>query len=86
MAKFVDRFDDHWLAEQQRIRGCQYTLAASAKVVKDSGARRSRISAATQSLLDEYWAREVTPRTGFKTYDEMCDAVRQSNSRRLFSI
>lgn len=80
MGSYVDKFDDHFLEQEQRRRGCANVLSSSAKVVGDN-VKRAQISDSTRHALDAHWKARVLPHTGFASYEEMCGAIRTARRK-----
>ena len=72
MSQYGHKFDDHYLEEEQRRRGCKQVLSSSNKVVSAlHQTKRKHLDSDSKLMLEKYWRSEVTPKTGFRSYSEM---------------
>lgn len=71
MARYPEKFDDHWLHEKQLSRGSfgQFPLGMAAKV---SLPQSQKLSADVLAHLQERWQTCVEPKTGASSYEELC--------------
>jgi len=71
MIRHVDKFDDHFIAEQGKKLGRALKIMEPApKVRRKSAAKRTELSEATFEWLEDQWLEKMTPLTGHATYDE----------------
>jgi len=69
MVRYVDKFDDHFIAEKGKQYGrAPRIMEPAAKVRKLGG--RTELSEATLEWLEDRWLETMTPKTGHASYDE----------------
>ena len=84
MSSYSNKFDDHYLEEEQRQHGCKHVLTSSRKVVSSKHqTKREHLDAKSKSMLEKCWTESVTPKTGFKNYGEMRKSLWQQVLNKL---
>ncbi len=84
MSAYSSKFDDHYLEDKQRQHGCKHVLTSSKKVVSSKHqTTRKHLDAKSKLMLEKCWSERVTPKTGFKNYDEMRKSLWQLVLKQL---
>ena len=69
MVRYVDKFDDHFIAEKGKQYGRALRIMEPAAKVRKLGGR-TELSEATLEWLEDRWLETMTPKTGHASYDE----------------
>ncbi len=78
MLQYKDRFDDAMMRTMSEERGGLPTGSDSAKVRKGGvGGHKQELPASVSQALDEVWATDVLPKTGFADYQSLEDEIRR---------
>ena len=76
MVKHVDKFDDHFIAEQQEKHGTALRIMEPAPKVRIGGSKKKQhLSQHTIEWLEDQWLEKVTPITGHSSYDEFASSM-----------
>ena len=78
MLRYKDRFDDAMMREISEARGGLPKGSDSAKVRKGGvGGHKQELPVSVSRALDEVWATDVLPKTGFADYQSLEDEIRR---------
>ena len=78
MLQYKDRFDDAMMRTMSEERGGLPKGSDSAKVRKGGvGGHKHELPASVSQALDEVWATDVLPKTGFVDYQSLEDEIRR---------
>jgi hypothetical protein len=81
MLQHKDKFDDLMMRQKSEERCNLPPGGDSAKVRQGgSGARRAALSPETVAMLDEMWAKDAAPATGFASYAALEAALRKRSA------
>jgi hypothetical protein len=78
MLQYKDRFDDAMMRTMSEERGGLPKGSDSAKVRKGGvGGHKQELPASVSQALDEVWATDVLPKTGFADYQSLENEIRR---------